>query len=158
MKLVSIDPGVHHCGLAIWEFGALIWAGLVKGEHKDRPWLLADELNNVLDSFNCSPDHVVIEKPGTVGGRAIRGDTNDLIALGITVGGILFTLDVSGCCTIDLVTPSQWKGQLPKDKSQARSIGKLSSDEISRIEVPKNKARATDVWDAVGIGLWTLKR
>lgn len=143
MRLVSIDPGVHHWGLAVWDEGRLTYATLA---------------TSIIELDDLQADKVVIEKPFVVGGRAVRGKTSDLIDLAVVVGRLYERFSFEGVKEIALLTENQWKGGVPKEKMHARAYDKLSHLELTQIEILKNKARNLDIWDAVALGLKVLKR
>ena len=114
-------------------------------------WARGTQENESIQKF-------VVERPQTYRGRSAEGDTNDLLDLSIVVGCIVGQL----AGHVELVRPAQWKGQVPKktvhgtNPIELRSRGKLYAGE-GRIEIP-NKKLAHNVWDAIGIGLWYLRR
>jgi hypothetical protein len=95
---------------------------------------------------------VVIERPQVYVKREV--DLNDLVTLGIFVGRL--TEFYSGC-DVEHVLPREWKGQMPKDISWARSQSKLSADEM-RIVPVLAKTTVHNMRDAIGIGLWKCGR
>ncbi len=154
MILVSIDPGVKACGVAVFKDGILISAKYV--ERKDRcPKALAaavwDYVTEELPR-DCI-DLVIVERPRTYGGRASRGDTNDLLDLSIVVGALLVAIGGE----YRLVYPADWKKQVPKEIMIARIKSKLSESELDNIIFCRG-SKMHNVWDAIGIGLFQLKR
>lgn len=94
---------------------------------------------------------VLIEVPEYQRGR--RVNPNDLITLALRVGRIQGRVLAAGG-TVELVTPSSWKGNVPKRIHNARTLARLTPEE--RVIVPANARH--DVIDAIGIGLWRLGR
>lgn len=152
--ILTIDPGVHGCGCALWySTGVLERAAYVRPATAPRDiaatvretawavenWVMGDELTRV-----------VIEYPQTYRGRAARGDANDLVQVAL-VAGALSVLTANPAL---LVLPAEWKGQAPKHATEARARKKLG-DLAARVLLPgRDKKLASNVWDAVGIGLW----
>lgn len=162
--IISIDPGLHACGLAIFheKTKQLVHAELVKNvTSKDLAELIFHmgwRVQNALEDTGLEGlGHIyVIELPQVYRGSLQKGDPNDLVALGAVVGSIL------ALCETDrprvLYKPREWKGQVPKDIMVKRIISKLSDDEKARAVLPRAKSLSHNVWDAVGIGLFYLKR
>lgn len=50
------------------------------------------------------------------------------------------------------VSPSKWKGQLPKSVVEHRVIESLGKETCARLKL------RTHAWDAAGIGLWAIKQ
>lgn len=99
-------------------------------------------------------EKLIIELPQTYGGRAARGDANDLIILGAVAGAIQSGIDRP---TI-YVRPREWKGQAPKEVIQARLEQALTPKELKIIrQCGARPSLMHNVWDAVGIGhfYWT---
>lgn len=158
----SIDPGLNHCGIAVWMNGGLFKAGLVKAKSAkkdiaariramtkaldDWEFVVWGELYNQYT--NVGPGCRVSELPQVYPGPRTIGDPNDLIALALVVGAI----DPD-----HLYKPREWKGNVPKDVMIKRIQSKLSADERRKVNLP-SPALAHNVWDAVGIGLHHLKR
>lgn len=128
--MISIDPG-KHTGWARFVAGILTDCGL--GYPPFDPF----------DSKN-----VVIERP-TIYPRS-PVPPNDIIELAITAGRIAERL---GGETV-WVLPRRWKGTIPKAIMGERILKALTPEEFARIPA---KARH-DVIDAIGLGLWYLKR
>jgi RNase H-fold protein (predicted Holliday junction resolvase) len=156
--LLSVDPGLRTCGVALWNEGILHSAKLVRG-HKsefDAPaWLtMADAVSAFTGDE--SVDTLVIELPQVYqrGGGKTKGDPNDLIQLAAAVGAITTRMN----CTTNIVyRPAQWKHQLPKEVIEDRTKQILSDVELRRVDLPAITLRH-NVWDAVAIGLYHLKR
>lgn len=137
---LAIDPG-KETGLAFFRGTELVGVSLVDGD--DPPPLFG-------------VDVVVCEIPHTGDGRATKAD---IITLSVRAGRVLGR--VPRGVTSRLVTPSDWKGQLPKAVSHARIAGALTELERGVLAAacgPLPKGSRHNVWDAVGIGLWALGR
>ncbi len=100
---------------------------------------------------------LVIELPQVYTRSLSKGDPNDLITLALTVGAISALCGSIGAHTV-LYRPSEWKGQVSKNVTEARARKRLTEVELKRIELPKAAKLKTDVWDAIGIGLHFLRR
>lgn len=148
MSLLSIDPGLHAVGAAIWNDSRLIWAGLIKnsGEHRRT---MVQSVEDKLRSKFPWPDTLAIEVPQVYLASRSKGDPNDLIQLALVVGA--FEQWFKAGFTF-MYKPADWKGQVPKPIMEARISKRLSEEELSKIDkAPKSLMH--NVWDACGIGL-----
>lgn len=144
MNLLSIDPGKGiRTGHAVFEDGILFQAG--------------NGLPCPEEGFYKKIDLVVIERPQW---RGIGSKENiaDLLVLAELVGEYAQLFRSSGI-EVERVWPSTWKGSVPKDIHQKRILAKLSPDEIEVIpKRPRAKDHDHNILDAVGVGLWKLRR
>ncbi len=137
--MVSIDPG-RKTGIARWETGVLLDCDILTHE-RDRwhSWALDQS--------------VVIERP-TVYPRS-PVPPNDIVELAITAGGLACSFDGP----VEWVLPRTWKGTIPKEIMAERIIMALTPKERSVLDGVKCAASARhNVIDAIGLGLWHLKR
>lgn len=160
MITLGIDPDMTTTGYAfIGAKGKLVKAGAIP------PMLLLGHLKLAREPFR-----VTIECPQTYGGRAAKGDANDLITLARLVGRFeQAALTNKQCSGVRVVVPSEWKGQVPKAIMCLRAWDALDKDEQARVEiatVARNKlnrghglgsGQASDALDAVGIAQWTMR-
>lgn len=166
--LLAVDVGKRACGCSLWEHGKLIGAKLVRARDQNIQTfsLAVEEMARAvcLWTFGIISTgydlNAVIELPQTYGGRAKHGDANVLIELAVVVGAIQRSINAP----TSLIWPHEWKGSIPKkDKVSAenviknRALEKLSMMERVNIELP-GKSLEHNVYDAIGIGLWALKR
>lgn len=144
MTLLAIDPGVKKCGYALFQDRELIECGSILARS-------VNDVSVVLGSRD-RPDICVIELPQIY--PVSKGDPNDLISLAYAVGYYQATVSAETQIT---VLPRAWKGTVKKEVMGARIESRLTEHE--RKLVPRlAKYRRHDVIDAVGIGLWYLKR
>ena len=128
MNLLSVDPGLRGCGCALWKNSKLIAATYVS---PIKQLTLQDAVDAmafaVSDSLGATLiQKLVIEFPQTYGGRAAKGDANDLLAIATVVGALQIALGVP----TTYVRPREWKGQLKKEVVQARLRNDLSFKEL----------------------------
>lgn len=168
-KLVSIDPGLRHCGVAVFdvptrERATLQAAGMPKnperqsGEMSLASWAsMAFAVREWLrPHLSDEPFQLVIELPRVYAAAHQKGDQNDLIQLaGIvgTLGGAL-----PGVASRRSVYPRDWKGSVDADTFIERIKQRLDAAEHLRVELPATSALHHNVWDAIGIGLHALGR
>lgn len=173
--LFAVDPGVRHCGVALFKEGELSDIGLVRSklesDHHRGPelWYLTGEdvalwLFGRADSLR--EVHLVLEVMQVYGGPQ-RIDPNDLLELNGIQGA------VAGHVLPDRITgylPRQWKGTVPKNVFTRRILSKLSAKERWKVgiteadtkigykhsEIPQSLFHNTV--DAIGLGLKALGR
>ena len=158
MKLLAIDPGINCSGWAVFQDNILTQASYSapsKGDFETRLQHLvrASRRDCMFDHF----DRLIIEMP-----QAYRGDRSvppeDLIKLGIVAGYWAGYVETGA---IEFVLPRTWKGQVPKLVMCHRILSRLQPEEMQRIALPDQlteHTRATNMVDAIGIGLWALGR
>lgn len=150
--MIAIDPGVRSCGVAAFTTdGTLAFA---RNEPLDRVITLAGDFNEI-----------VVELPQTYGGRAAgNSDANVLIALGRVVGRFE-QVSAYWRASFRVLTPYEWKSNIPPDRACARAWALLTLDERRRVDItPAARAflsgarkslpdSATHPLDAIGLGL-----
>jgi hypothetical protein len=160
--LVSIDPGIgktNATGVAIWrDDGSMLSCfgvrpGAQRLEARVRGVVATTRMHIEGHIEGSLPRDVVIEIPRIYLGKG-KGDLNDLIDLAVLAGG-LSTLGTSAY----FVTPSEWKGQTPKDVMAVRVRAKLTPQELALFNACDCPASLRhNVLDAIGIGLWKIGR
>jgi hypothetical protein len=165
--LLAVDPGIDRCGLAAFVGDRLVWAG-----HEGMPQKASvDALNRVhatvahvraaLTSagfvLETSFDEVAIEWPQVYMPGKSKGDARNLLLLAAIDGALAYATSAK----LRAVRPDEWKGQLPDTVVQGRVSARLDLEEAKVLaaafeRVPEG--RRHNVTDAVGIGLWTLRR
>ncbi|NNB91955.1 hypothetical protein [Corallococcus exiguus] len=166
MKLVSIDPGLRHCGVALFDVpsASLLCAGLPKNSEPAHGALSLASWASMAGAVQAwlrpriqdEPFQLVIELPRVYAAAHQRGDQNDLIQLaGVvgTLGGALAPVTERRS-----VFPRDWKGTLDADAFIERIKQRLESAEHLRVELPAAHDLHHNVWDAIGIGLHALGR
>jgi hypothetical protein len=145
---VSVDPGVKHCGVAIWDpvskqLRRAFLCDSTKGVHFLQK---LPTLDGVVSG--------VIEIPQRYPGSPVR--VEDLVQL--TASAMAIVGQLGGHWT--QARPGTWTRQWCQDKAirLERAWKRLTAEEQSRVEMPRAKIRQADVLDAIAIGLWTLKR
>ena len=159
MSLVSIDPGVHDAGVALWDDDhELIDATLVRS--KSGGWgLLAGLVVHWVESHFLDIRDIVVEQPQVYPQNRQKGDPNDLIAIALSAGATAMAISIQYPeAKIVMLLPATWKGQTPKEISNKRTKNQLGVVERSRIDLPRAKTLQHNVFDAIGIGLYWLRR
>lgn len=144
--VLSLDPGKHAHGCALWEGGELTAAWYQKGQG------LEDAIRERVGG--AYPDVVAYEFPRVYPQSRSRGGLkgqNDLLDLAFSAGRVVQALLAYEEIRF---SPREWKGTTPKEIMAKRIQAKLSEDERERVELPSAKSLHHNVWDGVGIGLY----
>lgn len=138
--LLAIDPG-NATGWALFSTsGELIECGL----SSPAKWITL-----VTRVAPWKPD-VLIEEPTLY--QHSKANPASVMALQLKVGELKGRFESAGC-TVRLVQPRTWKGQVPKLVHNQRTLKALSDTERALCEGARH-----DTLDAIGLGLWALKR
>lgn len=149
IKTIAADPG-KISGVAVFEGNTLIDVTCVKGEAIDQ----AKKLYTFVEKFT-ELDTCLIELPQIYERTRWKGSPNDLIKVGVIAGTIAAVF--SNCRKIKFIKPAEWKGSRPKNIDNIFTRNLLTKAEQARLEkIPTG--RINHVLDAVGLGLWHLKR
>lgn len=144
MSLITFDPG-NNTGWAIFEDDSLIDAG----------FLPFGSVRREITVY--TGDRVLIEAPRHYPHRE-KGDVNDLLDLSVRAGELKAWAE-SKTAKVELVWPRTWKGTVPKEIHNQRVLRALRPVEIRLLpKTPRSKKYDHNMVDAVGMGLWKLKR
>ena len=149
-----VDPGIQHCGMAVFDGPDLTWAGLVsrpKSAHR----LSGPALGPVAGhSYVVGAVEMMRIRPEA----RRKGNQNDLVDVAFVAGSIGPRLGVF----LQPVWPETWKGQVPKKIMVGRVVDKLTATEMGYIDWPSGGGPTGglnhNVADAIGIGLWDQSR
>ena len=155
---MAIDPGLGGTGYAVFNpNGALTGVGTIRvGRHDPLTYRIRSV--SILLRMHLPVSHVplrvVIECPEFMGGTAkgsaaSRGGA--LVKLAHVTGAIVGGFSMA--CEVDLVTPGEWKGQLPKEVMRERLERTMPRRDKARMQKESEHA-----WDAYGLGRWFLER
>lgn len=148
----AFDPG-RATGWAVFFDGELVDCGLIKIE----PHLPVD-LSGPCNASVIVPK-VWIEEP-VFRQANNKVDVQDLMRLDRKVGRIAERCLVLGF-KADTVTPSDWKGSVPKNIHNTRTLAQLTPEEMHRFKTYTKGVAAgelNNVIDGVGLGLWAAKK
>lgn len=171
MTLIAFDPGLLNPALAVFQGGVLVYASRVKIPTALKSTKLsmgtrcvgvAQEALKVLQGFTFQePVTFVTEWPKVYRAGKSKGDPADLFPLA-GAGMALASLLVERIPGLEIETPipREWIGNLPKattgdPRESVRGIriwSRLSESERECVVL------SHDAIDAIGIGLWNLKR
>lgn len=161
--LLAIDPGLQGTGLAFWSANKTrpSWVKVIRPNRPglasvytwiDRARSLAEQIGAIeLDMIIATGKEVRIVCELMEMHQSARAQmmwkTGDLQRTLVLIGMIART-DRS----VELVKPSEWKGQLSKAIVERRLREKIGNKACDRLGIESH------AWDAVGIGLWALGR
>lgn len=178
--VLFMDPGLRHCGLALFHKRQMVWSSLAKNKAKKErgpaAWVAMAEA--VVDDLPAGTqvEAVVTEYPevykkpkkktfhyGRYGGRQEGGseaiNPNDLLELSGVVGAVCAKLGIDSGLVLGYL-PKEWKGQTHKKVTKARMFEILEAPEVSNLpsheKVPEYLRH--NVYDAVALGLHHLGR
>ena len=156
--MIDIDPG-KKTGWAVFEGRTLSSAGVSKSEDLFRPTrrdARGEPCGELPEPLFPAETLVLIEMPRWY--PRDHKDVNDLLDLAVQVGEIKRFYE-SQRCTVKLVWPRSWKGNVPKDVTNRRTVAALSPEELARVPVrPRAKTPDHNCLDAIGLGLHELGR
>jgi hypothetical protein len=150
--VISIDPGLTGTGYAVFGKRGLIRCGVLTAprgwEWYDKIRWYCDELETIYERQSITARQpIVLELPEffqSAGGQ-LTARSQALVKLSMLTGAIHYCLGVGV-----LITPTKWKGQLPKEVVVKRLRKRLGTAVLNRVK-PSSHA-----WDAIGIGLYYL--
>lgn len=155
--LLAIDPGVTTAGAALFDNrGTLVSAWLVQSAAllntaKEIKKGLFERSEGMIGHLELA-----IEVPQIYVGSKQKGRQADLVNVSIVAGMTIGILSPSG--RVEIYPPARWKGQTPKEVIEARVRERLSAKELATVETPLAKSKLHNIFDAVGIGLFFLKK
>lgn len=158
--LMTLDPGLRGCGIAYFhDDGTLLHAKYLKNPVKKgggpEAWLGFLTASEDYRDWNETVDHFVSEFPQVYRAGASKGDPDDLLQLAGIVG--VFSANIAAREYL-AIRPREWKGNVPKDVHHARLTKALDDHERLIVEESAPPSLRHNVLDAVGIGLWWLKK
>jgi hypothetical protein len=153
-RLISIDPSINNMGVAIWEIGKkeLLFNKLL---HPDRACRETDfsksvsllqQVKHWIKVYGVSKMIMEIPEHWAVAGFEAR-EKGSMAKL-MFVCGMMASL-VQELKEVKLVTPREWKGQLPKQVMENR----LRDSYLPNVDLAKLN---DNVVDAIGIGHYYL--
>ena len=138
----AVDPGKARSSVASFLDGVFVGC-----------WML-----HVSEMGDVARGRVVMELPQVYPGSRVRAsDLVDLTAAGMAVASRL----ARQWERINTLSPSDWKGQVPKEVTRKRVLAKLVEIEMSRLTEclePIKPSLHHNLFDAIGIGLVFVKR
>lgn len=160
MDLISVDPGLRACGVAVFRESVLSRALFVVSPERSArggaawvamAWAVAQAV--AAESWTSA----VVEFPQQYDGESHEVDRRDLSELTAVAGAVALVLSAKASVLWTPV-PREWKGQVPKDVHGRRILSRLTPAETYRVEWPKAERFRHNVTDAIGLGLRRIGR
>lgn len=162
--IISIDPGTEETGIALYRAGALVDVDVLRvkrsvGNREQRASDMGRLAVGKVSTWRgaAEPLRVVLEYPQVYKhGPGSEVDPDDVLCLVLVIGHVWGTFHGLKGNTLELVRPATWKGQVPKRIMNNRIVSTLTKTEQDLVH---DKVRSNhNALDAVGIGLWAMKR
>lgn len=164
-RLLSIDPGIRGCGVAVFENAILKEAAYIKnpaaaGNLTHEAATMAKEVV-LWARLSGTIDELAVEWPRVYATQIRMGkskaDPNDLLPLAGVVTGVAVGLSPARARTY---VPSDWKAQMKDEPTRHRTKTRLDKGELHTAEAAAKIAGYLEhnLWDGVGIGLHHLGR
>lgn len=151
-RIISIDPGTRLSGYALFVNGACTDASVIasrKGSRANNTVAgRAHDMARQLRERVGLVDVAVVERPVIYPDSRERD--SDIVNLAVTAGILAGAFD----CELDMPTPREWKGTVPKDIHNSRT--RAACPAAARIISQIRGGVRNHAWDAVGLGLWYL--
>ena len=150
--LVAIDPGTKALGWARFTpEGRLVSCGVSRTIERTSD----GQIDAHARALGIGADRAVVEEMEIRPGR-VESQPADLLrvqAVGCAVAGLV-------ALRVSLLPPSRWKGSIPKRVHHVRIRSALSGNEREIVDraAAGAGAHAKEVLDAVGLGLYALRR
>ena len=162
--LLSVDPGLHKLGWALWsrkgelQVASLCIAPAAKSDM--RTWVnmtdaLYEQLLDSMDREGRGVNTLVCEMMQAYERNRSTTNHEDLLQLCGVLGALAHEFQHAEMFEY---RPREWKGQVPKEICHTRALAKLSDEERARIQLPRDAKAKLDVLDAVALGLFHLKK
>ncbi len=158
MKICAVDPGTKETGLALFEDGKLKHCKLLRA--KTLTGMISELANVDLPALFDEPDVVIVEQP-TIYPRDGAKKSNALIKVSLIAGAAASAFGCGTWTAVNFVEPRTWKGSVPKDIHNMRTLDKLDPDELlvyteRTLYMPVGIVH--NMVDAIGLGLYEIGR
>lgn len=151
--LLAIDPSINSCGYAVFEHEQIspILYNVISSrvlETKRQEYIaksraVFEKVRSIQAQFeNCK---IILEVPEYRKSAHMARESDAIVKLSF-VCGMISALD-----NVIHYTPSQWKGQVPKDVMRRRLSGIITDIDIMRI-------KSHDTVDAIGLGYYYITK
>lgn len=152
--ILAIDPGVRLCGVALFAGVQLVEATIVRCTEKNvSDFVVALTMAKQLPAAYV--DTLVIERMLIYDKAQQLGDPNHLARIEFIAG--VLTRDFKGLSANVLrPTAREWKGTIRKSIHHKRIIAECPK--AAQLAAATPKTYRHNVYDAVGLGLWAIRR
>jgi hypothetical protein len=157
--LISVDPGLNECGVAVFQKGVLTECFLGQSTEKDKTKDINDRIMSMVEVLRSL---IVPFKPGTVVVERMEPRGNKTSAWSSLIDLAMIGGSVAGYSpAVVYLRPSLWTGKRSKGPNHLRIRRKLVPKETEALEDGLENCPAAnhkEILDAVGIGLYHLRR
>lgn len=151
-RLMSLDPSINNLGMAIWNIDdkkLLLWKLLHPevGQRRNEFDKSLSMLNQVKQWIQIyAVNHIIMETPEhwVVGGFQAR-ETGSMTKLAFVCGMLCSLVNDLAIKEFKVVTPAEWKGQLPKEVVANRLKEHYLPLGINLTEIDANVADAIEI-------------
>lgn len=156
IDLLTIDPGYRYVAVAEFSNRELKFGDMLESSACSEWSKISIQppdfsyFRNYINSKVWEQKRAIIEYPIILKSTP---NTEDILKLTAACGAYTAILQSEGFKVV-WVRPRQWKGTVPKEIMLKRIVDRLAESEYSVIANTANH----NILDAVGIGLWQLKR
>jgi len=130
VRLLSIDPSINHCGVAVLIGGEYQRSYTFKTDEEacieKRLFSIAQHFREIGGEYDCA----IIELPssfireGNFGLKNVRSIQMLHLSIGAIIGGLSFYPDLK----VEFVKVKDWKGNTPKEQTQVYARGLLGKE------------------------------
>ena len=141
-RTLAIDPSINFCGTADFKGKQLFHSELLQPDHVGKQGTYLDkcvDIYNQLEAISELYDVLILEIPEHWGAAGYLSRESGAIFKVTFLCGMIFTLP-----NVTTYTPSEWKGQLPKEVVRNR-LAKIYPKVVT-------KKLNHNIMDAIGIG------
>jgi len=168
--LLAIDPGarypksgVPYAGAAYFQWGELVWAGLVKAPGVTPPFARANHLvRRVVESAGIPKTAKDAGEPLTVLAVEVprvythgKARPEDIVQLAVIAGAFTGGIDAD---FYSCPRPSEWKGTIDGSILCDRVMNRVANTAERLIILRSEGGTTSHVQDAFGLGCWVLGR
>jgi hypothetical protein len=155
-RLMSLDPSINNCGMAIWDMATknLIARALLhpkkgnKDNEYDKSESILEQIREFIKMYGIT--HMILEVPEHWAVAGFEARETGSIAKLCFVCGMIYSLK-NQLEEFKVVVPRGWKGQLPKEVVANR----LQEEYMTKYDIDMQKMDK-NVMDAIGIGHFRL--
>jgi hypothetical protein len=150
-RIMAIDPG-EDTGISFFEHSNLVSANLIRVTFGGDDQTF-EQIHSLI--LHYKPTKGILEMPRIYPYQ--KAEPNRILSLAVKTGMALAAMR-HGKVNVDLVNPHDWKGTVPKKIHNQRVLNALTEKEKELLEKIQPASKRHNVIDAIGLGLWYLKR
>lgn len=160
--LVTVDPGLRACGVAVFRDGVLTSAFAVRGPADVRgPRLWRSLGGDVCHRLSkvalfAQQGHLLVETMQVHTTATSKGDPDDLLELQGVASAVVSK--VPNWWSVEGVLTRDWNGQVPSAVRRERTQKWVTDNGwTDRVDLNTTARFQQDIWSAIGIGRWKIQ-